>query len=60
MVDRVLKRRRWIVHRKLDDWRTGDIAAALRIDERTVYRWWEVYRNHGWAGLGVKSRAPHT
>jgi transposase InsO family protein len=60
MVDRVLKRRRWIVRRKLDDWRTGDIAAALRIDERTVYRWWRVYRKHGWQGLAVKSKTPHT
>ena len=60
MVDRVLKRRRWIVRRKLDDWRTGDIAAALRIDERTVYRWWRVYRKHGWQGLVVKSKTPHT
>ncbi len=25
----------------------GDIAAALRVNERRVYRWWSVYRNRG-------------
>jgi len=56
----VLKRRRWIVRRKLEDWKTSDIAAALRIDERTVYRWWSLYRKYGWEGLAVRSKAPHT
>lgn len=58
--DSVLKRRRWIVRRKLKEWKTSDIAAALRIDERTVYRWWRFYRKQGWEGLRVKSKAPHT
>jgi len=58
-VDREFRRRRWIIHRKLDGWRSLEIAAALRIDERTVYRWWSVYRKYGWEGLHVKSRAPH-
>jgi hypothetical protein len=58
-VDSVLRRRRWIVRRKKDGWRAIDVAAALRIDERTVYRWWSFYRKQGWAGLEVRSRAPH-
>jgi len=58
-VDRELRRRRWIINRKLQGWRSTEIATALRIDERTVYRWWRVYKKHGWAGLQVKSRAPH-
>ena len=58
-MDRELRRRRWIIHRKLDGWRSLEIAAALRIDERTVYRWWSVYRKYGWAGLAVKSHRPH-
>jgi len=58
-MDSVLKRRRWIIHRKLDGWRSRDIATALRIDDRTVYRWWSLYRKHGWEGLTVKSRKPH-
>jgi putative transposase len=58
-VDRTLRRRRWIIHRKLENWKSGQIAAALRIDERTVYRWWRVYRKYGWEGLRVKSRTPH-
>jgi transposase len=60
MVDRELRRRRWLINRKLEGWRSTEIATALRIDERTVYRWWRVYRKHGWAGLNVKSHKPHT
>lgn len=59
-MDSVLKRRRWIIHRKLDGWRSRGIATALRIDERTVYRWWRLYRKCGWEGLTVKSRKPHS
>ena len=58
-MDGTLRRRRWIIHRKLEHWKSGDIATALRIDERTVYRWWWVYRKYGWEGLRVKSRAPN-
>jgi len=58
-VDRTLRRRRWIIRRKLEHWTGGRIATALRIDERTVYRWWRVYRKEGWEGLRVKSRRPH-
>jgi transposase len=60
MVDRELRRRRWIIDRKLEGWRSAEIATALRIDERTVYRWWRVYRKRGWEGLRVKSHKPHT
>jgi len=59
-VDKELGRRRWIIHRKLGNWKSGEIATALRVDERTVYRWWRVYRKYGWAGLQVKSHKPHT
>ena len=59
-MDRELRRRRWIVSRKLEGCRSTEIATALRIDKRTVYRWWRVYRKHGWAGLQVKSHKPHT
>ena len=58
-MDGVLRRRRWIIHRKLEHWKSGEIATALRIDERTVYRWWRVYRKEGWEGVTPKSRAPH-
>jgi len=60
MVDRELRRRRWLINRKLEGCRSTEIATALRIDERTVYRWWRVYRKHGWASLHVKSHRPHT
>ena len=58
-MDGTLRRRRWIIHRKLGHWKSGEIATALRIDERTIYRWWRIYRKHGWEGLRVKSRRPH-
>ena len=58
-MDSVLRRRRWIVRRKMEGWRAVDVSTALRIDERTVYRWWHLYRKQGWEGLAVKSRAPH-
>jgi len=58
-VDRELRRRRWIINRKLERHRSTEIATALRVDERTVYRWWSVYRKYGWAGLAVKSHRPH-
>jgi len=58
-LDRELRRRRWIIHRKLEYWNSREIATALRIDERTVYRWWRLYRKEGWEGLRVKSHRPH-
>jgi putative transposase len=58
VVDRELQRRRWIINRKLEGCKGTEIATALRIDERTVYRWWHVYKKCGWAGLIVKYR-PH-
>jgi len=60
MLDRELRRRRWLINRKLEGCRSTEIATALRIDERTVYHWWRVYRKHEWASLHVKSHRPHT
>jgi len=59
-MDTAEKRRRWIVHRRLEGWKVQDIATALRQNEKTVDRWWSIYRKHGWAGLQVKSHQPHT
>jgi putative transposase len=59
-MDRTEKRRRWIVHKRLEGWKVQDIATALRTSEKTVDRWCSVYRKHGWAGLAVKSHRPHT
>ena len=59
-MDAVLRRRRWIVHRKLDGWKVSEIAFALQISEKTVDRWWRVYRKCRWEGLAVKSRRPHS
>jgi putative transposase len=57
-LDRVLRRRRWIIRRRLEGWKINDIADALRINEKTVDRWWSVYRKQRWEGLRVKSRRP--
>ena len=59
-MDLVLRRRRWIVRRRLGGWKIEDIAGALRISEKTVDRWWGVYRKARWEGLSVKSRRPHS
>jgi transposase len=58
-LDNVLRRGRWIVHRKLEGWRSIEVATALRVDRRTVHRWRRVYRKYGREGLALKSRIPH-
>jgi transposase len=55
-MDEVLKRRRWIIRRRLEGKEVDEIASALRICEKTVDRWWRVYRKQGREGLQVKSR----
>jgi transposase len=47
-LDPVLRRRRWTIRRRLEGWKIRDIADALRIDEKTVDRWWSVYRKERW------------
>jgi transposase-like protein len=42
----VLKRRGWIIRRRLEGMKVEEIASALRICEETVDRWWRVYRKH--------------
>ena len=59
-MDSILRRRRWIVRRRLEGWKIVDIAEALRVSEKTVDRWCSIYRKHGWAGLQVRSHRPHT
>jgi transposase InsO family protein len=58
-MDQILRRRRWIIRRRLDGWKVNEIADALEISEKTVDRWWRLYRKEGWEGLAVKSRVPH-
>jgi transposase len=58
-LDPVLRRRRWIVRRRLEGWKIKDIADALRISEKTVDRRWSIYGKVRWEGLRVKSRRPH-
>jgi DNA-directed RNA polymerase specialized sigma24 family protein len=44
MIGSLLGRRRWIIRRRLEGWKIKDIADALRISEKTVHRWWSIYR----------------
>ena len=59
-MDEVLKKRRWIIRRRLEGKKVDEIAFALRINEKTVDRWWRVYRKQRWEGLTVKSRRNHS
>jgi len=59
-LDRVLRRRRWIIHKKQEGWKIKDIANALRVTEKTVDRWCSIHRKYGWEGLCVKSKTPHS
>ncbi len=58
-MDSILRGRRWIVRRRLEGWKAAEIAFALKVSEKTVDRWWALYRKQGWEGLAVKSRRPH-
>jgi len=35
-MDQTLRRRRWIIRRKLEGWKVNEIADALRVSEKTV------------------------
>ncbi len=59
-MDRIEKRRRWMIRRRLDGWKIDEIAEALQVSEKTVDRWCSIHRKTGWEGLAVKSKAPHT
>ena len=45
-----LRRRRWIVRRRLEGWTVPRIAEALKVSEKTVDRWWGLARNMGGRG----------
>jgi transposase InsO family protein len=59
LMDEVVRRRRWIVRRKLEGWKIDRIAEALQVSEKTVDRWCGIHRKYGWEGLRIKSKAPH-
>lgn len=46
-MDRVEKRRRWMVRRRLEGWKIDRIAEALRVSEKTVDRWCSIHRKQG-------------
>ena len=58
-MDKIEKRRRWIIRRRLQGWKINEIAEALRVNEKTVDRWCSVHRKLGWEGLHVKSKTLH-
>ena len=59
-MDRIERKRRWMVRRRLEGWKIADIAEALQVSEKTVDRWCSVHKKQGWEGLRVKSKTPHS
>jgi putative transposase len=59
-MEKELRRRRWIIRRKLKGWTNKKIASHLRTNKRTVQRWWKLYKDSSWEGLQIKSRRPHS
>jgi transposase InsO family protein len=59
-MDRIERRRRWMVRRRLEGWKIADIAEALQVSEKTVDRWCSIHRKYGWEGLRIKSKIPHS
>ncbi|MBS7622975.1 helix-turn-helix domain-containing protein [Candidatus Bathyarchaeota archaeon] len=55
----MLRRRRWIIYRRLEGWKIVDIAETLGVSVKTVDRWCRIHRKHGWEGLAVNSHDPH-
>lgn len=54
-----LKRRKWIVRKKLQGWNVKKICSHARISRFTFYYHWNAYQRHSWEGLAPKSRKPH-
>jgi transposase InsO family protein len=59
MIDRIVRRRRWAVKKKLQGWSAKCIASVLDINEKTVDRWYNAYKMYGYAGLEARSKAAH-
>jgi transposase InsO family protein len=59
-MDLSLKKRRWIVRKKIQGWRVKEICSHARISRFTFYYHWNAYQRHSWKGLEPKSRRPHT
>jgi transposase len=49
VMDRTEKNHWWAIHRRLEGRKVQNITAALRTSQKTVDRWWTIYRKHGWA-----------
>jgi len=59
-MDLSLRKRRWIVRKKLQGWDVREICSHARISRFTFYYHWNTYQKRGWEGLKPKSRKPHT
>ncbi|MES1936578.1 transposase [Salinisphaera hydrothermalis C27AD] len=52
--------RQVLVHRVIEQGlRPVDVAQAMAVSPRTVYKWLARYRNEGWTGLSDRSCRPH-
>ena len=54
------KLRRWMVRRRKEGRRVGDICSQARVPRSTFYTWWDKYEKEGLEGLKPKSRRPKT
>ena len=55
-----MRKRRWIVRKKLQGWDISEICSHMRISRFTFYYHWNAYQRDGWKGLEIKSGRPHT
>jgi len=59
-MDLSLRKRKWIVRKKIQGWDVREICSHARISRFTFYYHWNSYCRYGWKGLEPKSRKPHT
>jgi putative transposase len=57
-MDLSLRKRKWIVRKKLQGWDVNEICSHARISRFTFYYHWNSYQQNGWKGLEIKSRKP--
>jgi len=59
-MDLSLKKKRWIIRKRLKEWDINKICSHARISRFTFYYHWNNYQQYSWEGLEPKSRRPHT
>jgi len=56
-----LRARRTLIWKRVKHgWTVNKICSHFRINRDTFYYHWNSYKQHGWDGLAIKPRTPHT